>query len=61
MPEIVMTEDSNSDFQFYNEICVEKGITCFSANGKSNIFSQIIENPVYLHENNRNKILKIYR
>lgn len=40
-PEVVVTEDSNSGFQFYNEIASELGIECISAHGKSNIFNII--------------------
>lgn len=37
-PAIVMTEDSNSGYQFFNHVCSENGIKCISINGKSNIF-----------------------
>lgn len=37
-PNLVITEDSNSGFQFYNSICKENQIVCISAKGKSNIF-----------------------
>ncbi len=48
-PEIVITEDSNSGFEFFDIIYSEK---CLSAHGKSNIFDQI-------RENNGKKILAI--
>ncbi len=39
-PELIITEDSNSGYQFFQKICENKGkITCISANGKSNIFA----------------------
>ncbi len=37
-PAIVMTEDSNSGYQFFNHVCSENEIKCISINGKSNIF-----------------------
>lgn len=43
-PEIVITEDSNSGFQFFKGICErENRITCISARGKSNIFGIAIK------------------
>ena len=36
-PDKVITEDSNSGYQFFRHICGER-LTCVSANGKSNIF-----------------------
>lgn len=36
-PSLVVTEDSNSGYEFYTELCRQKGIPCLSANGKSNI------------------------
>lgn len=41
-PEQVITEDSNSGFQFFHGICEKRGqIACISARGKSNIFSAV--------------------
>jgi hypothetical protein len=41
-PERVVTEDSNSGYQFFKEICAGgKQISCISAQGKSNIFAVI--------------------
>lgn len=40
-PEVVITEDSNSEFQFFKAICEKGGIQCISAKGKSNIFSLV--------------------
>lgn len=37
-PEIVITEDSNSGYQFFDCICSENGLKCETMNGKSNIF-----------------------
>lgn len=36
-PEVIITEDSNSGFQFFGEIAKQTGIQCISAGGKSNI------------------------
>ena len=41
-PEIIITEDSNSGFQFFQEVCNKSGLECRSANGKSNIFSALV-------------------
>ena len=38
IPEVIITEDSNSGFQFFNAIAKENNIKCISAEGKSNIF-----------------------
>lgn len=37
-PEIVITEDNNSGFQFFESICEKVNLRCESMNGKSNIF-----------------------
>ena len=37
-PTAIITEDSNSGFQFFQAVCAENGIFCESAGGKSNIF-----------------------
>ena len=37
-PDIVITEDSNSGYQFFAQICQEKQLNCESMNGKSNVF-----------------------
>lgn len=43
-PEMMITEDSNSGYQFFKGICEkEQKVTCISANGKSNIFSVVTE------------------
>lgn len=38
-PEKIITEDSNSGYDFFRNVCGEKAILCESAGGKSNIFS----------------------
>lgn len=38
-PKQVITEDSNSGFQFFYHVCKEAGKDCISAHGKSNLFS----------------------
>lgn len=40
--EKIITEDSNSGFEFFNAVCGEK-IICESANGKSNIFKKLLQ------------------
>lgn len=40
-PDIVMTEDSNSGFDFFSNVCEKNGTKCISARGKSNIFQQL--------------------
>lgn len=41
MPEKIVTEDSNSGFEFFKAVGEENGISCESAGGKSNIFRLI--------------------
>jgi len=38
-PEVIITEDSGSGYQFYKRIADRLGIQCVSANGKSRVFS----------------------
>lgn len=38
MPELVLTEDSNSGYQFFCSVCNGYDLKCDSAGGKSNIF-----------------------
>lgn len=40
-PELIITEDSNSGYQFFDMVCRERQVTCVSANGKSNVFQRI--------------------
>lgn len=51
-PDIIITEDSNSGYQFFKEICKEKQLSCESMNGKSNVFH-------YLNVHKDEKILVI--
>lgn len=51
-PDIVITEDSNSGYQFFAQICQEKQLNCESMNGKSNVFH-------YLNMHQKEKILVI--
>ncbi len=41
-PEVVIVEDSNSGFEFYQALCGKSGIRCISARGKSNVFSELL-------------------
>ena len=40
-PDEIITEDSNSGYDFFKSVSEEKGIICKSANGKSNIFKML--------------------
>lgn len=40
-PVLVITEDSNSGFEFFSELARQKGIDCITASGKSNIIRQL--------------------
>jgi len=51
-PDMLITEDSNSGFQFFDAICTEHQLSCISAKGKSNIFS-------YLTKQETGKVLVI--
>ena len=51
-PEKILTEDSNSGYQFFDAICKEHQMQCDTANGKSNVFS-------YLKTHRNEKILVI--
>lgn len=42
-PQVIITEDSNSGFQFFESICKSNGIICISAGGKSNIFKCLMQ------------------
>lgn len=41
--DIVITEDSNAGFQFFQNVCERVGKVCSSANGKSNIFPMLLQ------------------
>lgn len=51
-PEIVITEDSNSGYQFFHQVCLERNLDCESMNGKSNVLH-------YLNMHKNKKILVI--
>lgn len=42
-PEIIVTEDSNAGYQFFESICGTGGIACINAAGKSNIIQKVKE------------------
>lgn len=52
IPEIVITEDSNSGYQFFEQMCAENGLKCEPMNGKSNVFH-------YLNKHKDEKILVV--
>ena len=52
IPEIVVTEDSNSGYQFFEQVCRDNKLQCESMNGKSNVFH-------YLNKHKDEKILVI--
>lgn len=49
---IAETEDSNSGYQFFAQVCSENKLSCESMNGKSNVFH-------YLNKHKDEKILVI--
>lgn len=51
-PEKILTEDSNSGYQFFDAVCAEHQMQCDTANGKSKVFS-------YLKSHRNEKILVI--
>lgn len=51
-PEVVITEDSNSGYQFFSQVCRENKLSCESMNGKSNVFH-------YLNKHKDEKMLVI--
>lgn len=51
-PETVLTEDSNSGYQFFHAVCKKNHLECVSAGGKSNIFH-------YLNNHKDGKLLII--
>lgn len=46
-PTAIITEDSNSGFQFFQAVCAENGIFCESAGGKSNIFKMLSDRAAF--------------
>lgn len=51
-PEMIITEDSNSGYQFFEGVCKKQKLSCESMNGKSNVFH-------YLNIHKKEKILVI--
>ena len=47
-PDIIITEDSNSGYQFFDQVCKENDLDCESMNGKSNVFHYL-----NIHRNER--------
>ena len=47
-PEVVITEDSNSGYQFFNSVCRQQQLKCETMNGKSNVFHYL-----NMHKNER--------
>lgn len=43
-PEIIITEDSNAGFEFFDCLCRQSGIICMSAHGKGNILRLVRKN-----------------
>ena len=41
-PDLVIVEDSNSGYQFFENFFSKHGVQCVSANGKSNIYRELI-------------------
>lgn len=42
-PEVILVEDSNSGFEFFDDVCRKSGRTCISAKGKSNVKKILLE------------------
>lgn len=42
-PDVVITEDSGSGYQFFHKVCSENDIICLSAKGKSNVVQCVRE------------------
>lgn len=40
-PQYVITEDSNSGYEFFSELSKGRNVSCIAANGKSNIISSL--------------------
>lgn len=43
-PQLVITEDSNSGYEFFKEMSRQKGVNCLSSGGKSNVIRQLEQN-----------------
>ena len=44
-PNLVIVEDSNSGYEFFKQVCDDHGLTCVSAQGKSNIYKTVVACP----------------
>lgn len=42
-PQMIIVEDSNSGYDFFQSVCLENGISCQSAEGKTKIYSKLLE------------------
>ena len=40
-PDVVLVEDSNSGFEFFDSVCQKHGVRCISANGNGNVYSEL--------------------
>jgi hypothetical protein len=45
-PRMLLVEDSNAGYEFFESVAKEKGLQCFSANGKSNIYNWLCDNTI---------------
>lgn len=45
LPDIIMTEDANSGYQFFDDVSKKNDLVCISAEGKSNILKKMKEYP----------------
>lgn len=42
-PERVITEDTNSGYEFFKNICNDQGMECISAGGNTNIYNKLVD------------------
>lgn len=59
-PAFVITEDSNSGFEFFSELSKKKGIECVAASGKSNIIRLLEEGDKVKGRRNTKKSRRLY-
>ncbi len=45
MSDTILTEDSNSGYQFFSAVAAENGMMCVSSNGNASVFRWLKENP----------------
>jgi hypothetical protein len=45
IPDCILVEDSNSGYEFFKDVSNKKGLKCISAQGKSNIFHVLEDEP----------------